>query len=239
MIQPITLTFAKARSLMPLSASSYLNTCSIFNSDSGQGQFFQKPANAPLPSQENTNAPIPNLPRDAPDHQQEPQDTGPTNSGSNTPAPVREVPPNPNTSEPTITPQSNDKMDQLYQAQQETNRISRENEELLRSIKQTLITTYIKGRRQSYSSYSAYDTVNHKGESPRMYHLPEIYARDDSTLDRSISDEQVARYLRFYNIGTKLIREETGKLEPGKGAGAKRLLGHYVYYYRLPPDENA
>ncbi|CAE6463583.1 unnamed protein product [Rhizoctonia solani] len=180
--------------------------------DSNQGQFSQRSTN--LPSQNLTDENEPPVVTGLVD-QQVPQGAALTESGSSAPiSPPQPTLPDHTKSEPATTLESNDKTESTSAAQklEKTNRLLSRNEELLRTIR----------------SWSSHVTINEKGESLWMYHLPDISADTSWRLIPSHTIESLIGHLRFYGIGAELIDEETGELKPDKKADAGEILAYYL-----------
>ncbi|KAG8713130.1 hypothetical protein FRC11_013204 [Ceratobasidium sp. 423] len=199
--------------------------------DSNQGSFTQGLTNPPPPPQTNDNEPpvvtsthisdIPNR-----------RDADPIELDSSTPLTSQAVPPALNyvTPESTSVAQPNDKLDQINATQQETNRLLGKSGEVLRVIERTLFSSYFHAHRTANNSWR---TLNEKGELAWMHKLPYVSASWNgvkASLDGTISEQNLATYLRFYNIAADLVDNETGNLKPDKKDDARDRLADYLAF---------
>ncbi|KAJ1300413.1 hypothetical protein OPQ81_005233 [Rhizoctonia solani] len=191
--------------------------------DLNQGHFIQRTTSSPSPHQANENEPpiFVSSPPNDPSAQQEFQEV-PIILGTSVATTMQERPQSQASS--TIVPESGDKLDQVCEAQHETN-------ELLMEIKRTLVSTHLAGIWiQASRPRNAYSTINKHGELPRMRGLDEVNVDGHGRLSRSITVQELAEYLKFYGIGAELIDEETGNLKPNEEGDAKKLLENYLNF---------
>ncbi|KAH7335783.1 hypothetical protein B0J17DRAFT_667777 [Rhizoctonia solani] len=198
--------------------------------DSNQGHFTQSPANPPRRENQDE-SPVVNLGH-APNvaDQQGPQDVGPIELGSGVPSLSQAEPPIHSVSEPAaITSDENSDKLCIVQELKEAN-------QTLKAISRNLFSTY------SHSSttptfingigYTSYKTINHEGELPWMRCLPGISTLDSVNISGALTLQELASYIKFYNISADLIEEGTGNLKSDKEADAKKRLAFYLYYRR-------
>ncbi|EUC58430.1 hypothetical protein RSOL_251940 [Rhizoctonia solani AG-3 Rhs1AP] len=201
--------------------------------DSNQGQFTRPEPPRPPPQTSANEQPIIDSGHinNLADNQ---SSQGVTEPGLN-PVNYPKAPSSPVGLEPTLLPQPNDKLDKIYDAQLDTNRLLSSSEELLKDIRRTLVTTYLKAHLAN--STHSNDIMNEKGEQPWMHRLENIcthWVGGTRKLNRSIVGEELARYLKFYKIGAELIDDDVGNIKSGKEADAQQLLAYYLVNVRLP-----
>ncbi|CAE6450736.1 unnamed protein product [Rhizoctonia solani] len=92
------------------------------------------------------------------------------------------------------------------------------------------IDCLLEANRNLGANQSSYKPINKKGQLPRMYNLPAIASLNSADFRGSIEAQKVAGYLRFYDISTELIEENTSDLKPDQEANARNLLAYYLYY---------
>ncbi|CUA74786.1 hypothetical protein RSOLAG22IIIB_11477 [Rhizoctonia solani] len=136
-------------------------------------------------------------------------------------------------SEPAPLSQPDDKLGNICDAQLDTNRLLSRSEELLKDIRRTLVSTHSITVHAGDSTSSS-KTINEKGEQPWVHHRKELGVyrdiMDGSRLkfNRSVTDQEFARYLGFYGIGANLT-DETGSIKPDKKEDAQSLLKYYLF----------
>ncbi|KAG8731495.1 hypothetical protein FRC11_003985 [Ceratobasidium sp. 423] len=197
--------------------------------DSNQGSFTQGLTNPPPQTNDNEPPVVTSTHMSGISNR---RDADPIELDSSTPLASQAVSPAPSyvTPESTSVAQSNDKLDQINEAQQETNRLLGKNEEVLRVIERTLFSTYFHAHRTAHSSYR---TLNEKGELAWMHKLPYVSASWNGvkpSLDETISEQNLAAYLRFYNIAADLVEDETWNLKPDKKDDARDRLADYLVF---------
>ncbi|KAG8686880.1 hypothetical protein FRC11_008189 [Ceratobasidium sp. 423] len=158
---------------------------------------------------------------------EEAQDMATTAPDSSAPITSQVPPPDHPISEPNSIHPSSITLDRLCAAQEETNRLLGGNENLLKDIRRTLVSTQ---KHHFPNSRNSHTKMNKDGELPWMYGLPYV-SSNGSAIYQKIPVQQLVAYLRFYDIDAGLIEGNgTGSLKPGMESEANRRLGNFVYY---------
>ncbi|CAE6439328.1 unnamed protein product [Rhizoctonia solani] len=79
----------------------------------------------------------------------------------------------------------------------------------------------------------AHTLVNENGELPEAHNLPSFQQERSYTRSflpaRALTEDALAQYLRFYNMGDEVLEEgQLSKIKPGMIEDAKNLLAQYV-----------
>ncbi|CAE6484364.1 unnamed protein product [Rhizoctonia solani] len=119
-----------------------------------------------------------------------------------------------------------DVMIEVKTAQEETNRLLGEAGETLKNVNRTLVSTQLTHfLTQGYAGRNVYFRANDRGELSTDHGLPSL----DILKLAALSEQTIARYLRFYSIGADLIEDgEELKIKPGMRGSAQKAPRNHV-----------